>query len=216
MWQEIITTLGGSAILVAAVAWLTRSVVLHVLNKDIETYKARLRREMLEHEVRFRRVDEKVADHLSELYERLFKLYRAVNSYVQIIEWSHEPTKEEKRKLASEANRDFNEFLFPKRLYIPQPLFERTKDIGGRLASIANDFTMGLEREEKGIVTEQEDHWIRAMDAIKNDIDPLFEEIVMVFQRRLGLGDEEEEGTRSGDGSIGVGDGDAEEESDQE
>ena len=35
MLQEILTTLGGSAIVVMAVAWFTRSIVLHFLNKDI-------------------------------------------------------------------------------------------------------------------------------------------------------------------------------------
>ena len=65
MLQEIATTLGLSVLLVSAVAWLARSIVTHFLNKDIEKFKLQLEKEAFEHQVRYRRVDEKVAEALS-------------------------------------------------------------------------------------------------------------------------------------------------------
>ena len=41
-WETIINTLGGTAILVTAVAWLVRSLIGQYLNKDIERFKAKL------------------------------------------------------------------------------------------------------------------------------------------------------------------------------
>jgi hypothetical protein len=44
MLQEIATTLGLSALLVSAVAWLARSIIMHVLSKDIEKFKLQLQK----------------------------------------------------------------------------------------------------------------------------------------------------------------------------
>ena len=43
MYEEIIKLLGGTAIIVAAVAWLIRSLIVHFLSKDVEKYKEQLR-----------------------------------------------------------------------------------------------------------------------------------------------------------------------------
>jgi hypothetical protein len=42
---EIITAIGGSAVLFAALGWVMRSIILHLLSKDIETFKTKLQME---------------------------------------------------------------------------------------------------------------------------------------------------------------------------
>ena len=39
MTEEIFKFVGGSAVLLAAIGWLLRSIILHSLNKDIEIHK---------------------------------------------------------------------------------------------------------------------------------------------------------------------------------
>ena len=91
--KELVTILGGTVAAVAAVAWLARSLATHLLSKDLERHKAALQaqsvleleklraeltRRTLEHEVRFRRVDEKdELRFLAELYRRLLRLYES-------------------------------------------------------------------------------------------------------------------------------------------
>src|SRR5437899_847534 len=111
MWEEIIKTLGGAAIMVSAVAWLARSIVTQVLNKDIEKFKAQLQKEAFEHQVRYRRLDEKVADALAGVHGRLHRFIRAVKSYVSEIESSEEPSKEDKRRLLATAQQQFKECM---------------------------------------------------------------------------------------------------------
>ena len=180
MLEELIKTLGSTAIIVIAVAWFARSIAVHVLNRDIERFKSELRKEMLEHVVKFCRVDEKVADHLSELYAHLFKLYKVVLSYVKDIERPHEPSYEEKNKAVTEANKEFNDFLFPNRLYIPPKLYKRAQDLGGKLADIADACTRDLKR----LSTEDEED-------ITEEADPLFSDLVAAFQKRIGVEDEQ-------------------------
>lgn len=82
-WAELIKSLGGLAILAASVTWLTKSIITHLLSKDVEAYKSRIVSESAreieqfkaqlqmtarEHEVRFSKLHEKRADIISELY----------------------------------------------------------------------------------------------------------------------------------------------------
>ncbi|MGD0059201.1 MAG: hypothetical protein ABSD58_07260 [Verrucomicrobiia bacterium] len=42
VWQTIITALGGTALLLGAVAWLVKKIVVHFLDKDVEAYKVKM------------------------------------------------------------------------------------------------------------------------------------------------------------------------------
>jgi len=216
--KELGTILGGTAIAVAALAWLAKSLLTHYLSKDIEKHKAtltaqnaleseRLRAELtkqaLEHEVRFRRVDEKVAEHLDHVYRHLFRFYESVCSYVRDVEWSCEPSKEEKLEAASKANRAFWDYFLVNRVYLPPTLFQRVRQLADKLTQITNEFTRGLRREEKGFVREDDgDHWSEALNAVEKEATPLFTAIVREVQERLGVHDETEgtsENTECGD-----------------
>jgi len=176
--KELVTILGGTAIAVAALAWLAKSLVTHFLSKDIEKHKndlaaqsaleldklrAEFTRQALEHEVRFRRVDEKVAEHLAEIYQRLFRLYESVSSLVKILEWSNEPSKEDKLNATAEANRAFWDHFLPKRIYVPPKLYERIREVANKLADIANDFGRGLRREARGAVIDEEEELVKGI-----------------------------------------------------
>ncbi|MEX1094617.1 MAG: hypothetical protein WED34_01140, partial [Planctomycetales bacterium] len=110
---EVVKFLGGSAILLTVVGFLIRSLVAHYLSKDVETFKTKLALQALEHEIRFRRVDERVAEHLSGVYARLFPLYKAVHSFVKILERRDEPDKNAKFETVRQLNRDFWDYLLP-------------------------------------------------------------------------------------------------------
>ena len=93
VFNELVTILGGTTIAVTALAWLTRSLLTHWMSKDIERHKAQLAsqnklkieklraeltRQTLEHEVQFRRVDERVAEHLAQAYFDFMRTCRAM------------------------------------------------------------------------------------------------------------------------------------------
>ncbi len=203
--KELATILGGTAMAVAALAWLAKSLVTHFLSKDFEKHRDNLAaqsalqleqlrsefaRQALEHEVRLRRVDEKVAEHLAEIYQRLFRLYEAVSSLVRIVEWSDEPSKEEKLKAAAQVNREFWDYFLPNRIYVPPKLFERIRAVADKLADVSNEFGRGLRREAKGMIShEEEDHWTKAFTAIQDEANPLFKALVRDVQHRLGVED---------------------------
>jgi hypothetical protein len=207
--KELVTVLGGTAIAVAALAWLSQSLMTQFLSKDIERHKnnlaaqsaleleklrAEFARQALEHEVRFRRVDDKVAEHLAEVYQRLFRLFEKVSSLVRILEWSNEPSKEEKLNAAGAATQEFWNYFLPNRIYIPPKLYERVRELANKLVGIANDFGRGLRREARGAESDEtEDHWSKAFNAIEKEASPLFTALVRDVQSRLGVEDQDDQ-----------------------
>jgi hypothetical protein len=95
-WQQFLATLGGFAVVTAAVAWLTKALIAHWMSKDIENHKERLRTttakelEILrhdlataakEHEVTFSRLHEKRALVIQEFYAQINRLERALSDF---------------------------------------------------------------------------------------------------------------------------------------
>jgi hypothetical protein len=87
---ELLKTLGTAAIVMAAVAWLTKSIITHVLSRNIEAYKSDLKRAAdkeveetksklqmvaMEHQIVFSRLHEKRAEIVAESYELIHELH---------------------------------------------------------------------------------------------------------------------------------------------
>jgi hypothetical protein len=96
-FQELLKTLGTVAIVVAAATWLTKSIITHVLSRNIEAYKDELKHESekeieglksrlqiaaLERQITFNRLHEKRAEVISEIYRRVMILEIWLNHVV--------------------------------------------------------------------------------------------------------------------------------------
>ncbi len=202
--QQMVTLVGGTTAAIAVIAWLTKSLLGQFLKKDVEQHKALLRaqtdaeleklravleRESLEHEIKFRRIDDRVAEHLGEIYARLFRLYESASKYVAILEHSGEPSKEEKFDIVVEANREFWDYFLPNRLYVTPTLFKRIRAVADGLDKVVGIFARGRVREEQGRRLPDEDYWMNAYSTFEKDVTPLFTDLVLEFQRRLGISD---------------------------
>jgi hypothetical protein len=183
-WKAIIENLGGSAILIAAIAWLIRSIVLHLLSKDVETYKRDLGRQVFEHEVRFQRMHEKQAEVISELYSLLFEFYSRVNSYVSIMDFEGEPSKDGKRELCKQAGIAVLNHINPKRLYLPNETHRKVLDFTNKLIQVMNKFTEGLDSQNRG--EPYSGHW-HLWQTVTKEANPLFEQIHSDFQELIGV-----------------------------
>jgi hypothetical protein len=70
-WTIIISSIGGSAVLFGSLAFLTRSIVVHFLDKDVENFKSALQLKAVEHQVRFNSLHAKRAEVIAEFYQKL-------------------------------------------------------------------------------------------------------------------------------------------------
>lgn len=211
MYEEILKILGGATILVAIVGWLIRSLIVHLLSKDVETFKlqlsaandleleklrSELSKQLIEHEVKFRRLDEKIAEHLTIIYQRQLAVYEGVSSYIKLIESGDEPSKDEKLERLVSANNEFNDYFYPNRVYVAPKLFTKIKSLADSLSDIANEFTQKRRRDESGRRpinndddADEDDYWTKAFNEIELKSKPMFTEMLAEIQSRLGITD---------------------------
>jgi hypothetical protein len=90
-WEDLLRTLGGMAILVAAMAWLSKSLLTNLLSKDlerfkselqassqrsVESFKATLQIEAHRRATEYSALHARRAELISELYVRAVGLYK--------------------------------------------------------------------------------------------------------------------------------------------
>ena len=95
--------------------------------------------------------------------------YENVTSYVKILEFGDEPSKEDKLESVIGANKEFNEYFYPNRVYVPPDLYTRIKELADALIGIANDFTRAQRQEERGraSASDDDDYWMKALMRLK-------------------------------------------------
>jgi hypothetical protein len=190
MWKEIVTLFVTQSLFLLALGWLARTSFVHFLASRLEAFKTELKMQAVEREIRFRRVDEKVANALSELYGKLRLLFDSVHLYVTSSLSTDECGMEERLDTVITANSEFRKCFFANRLYIPTSLFDRVKqDVAAPMVDIVNTLTRARRREERNTrqANRDEDAWNTAFNALQNDVSPVYSEIVAEFQRRIGV-----------------------------
>lgn len=167
---EVILTAVVSAVTSGAVTWFFREYIGERMSNAIrveydaklEQYKGMIQAEIetellkighanelasIEHDIQYRRVDEKVADTLVGLHCRLQRLYAEVHAFSRWGEYTDEPSPEEKVNSVQAANRKCYRYLFAHRPYVPPALFRRTKDILDSLVDAAQDIVSARRQE---------------------------------------------------------------------
>ncbi len=193
MWIELVKQLGLFGLAVGALTYLAKELIPHLLrashDKEMERLRSELHLRSIEHEIRFRSIHERQARVLAETYARLYEVHKAVSSYVAILEWSGEPSKDEKLKIVVEAYEKFRTFFFPRKIFLPKAVGDRTMELANKFADIANTFTHGQRREKmaRPPKAEEEDHWSKSFEMMSKEIPPLLNQLEEEFQKLLGV-----------------------------
>lgn len=187
---EISGILGLQTILAGFGGWLGNVIAGRIarreqssLDERLKTVESQLSQQALEHEVQFRRTDEKLADVLSETYERLFYLYLCTTRYVSM----SVDNVVKRRDDTETANEQFCDFFFPKSIHIPKSLYEQTNTCYHHLVDVVFEFNLGMEAEQHGL--QERDHWVEQTKALKIFGDEVFPAMRDEFRKRLGVKD---------------------------
>ena len=125
MWFEVIGFLGGAAILLSAVAWLIRSLTVHLLDKDLATFKqnlknesdkelatlrAKLEIENTRQQIKLSTLQLRRLEFLEELYKKLVAFSAEADSFA--VEPSHGDEGELKAKADAFIDKYFDFYRF--------------------------------------------------------------------------------------------------------
>lgn len=205
MTEEIIKFLGGTALVLAAAAWLVRSLVAHFLSKDVELFKQqlqarstveleRLRHDLrlvaAEHEKRVHLLQERRAQTIADLYAKLIDFLGAAESFASLAEWSGEQSKEEKAKILAERAGEFRGYFLRKRIYFSEEICHKVEALFQEVHGSSLRFRVWLAQAEKGASVTQQMHeaWDEAWKVMKDRVPPLVAAVDAEFRALLGVG----------------------------
>ena len=107
-WQVLLTTLGGTSILIAALAWLSKTIISSIFTKDLERFKAELKEsgdlaiekfrsevqlEAQKRIIEYSSLHERRAELIADLYSRLYQLYNSIQRV--LFEYEHRQIRED-------------------------------------------------------------------------------------------------------------------------
>lgn len=184
MTEEIIKFLGGSALLLATAAWLIRSLISHFLSKDVEGFKkqlqsqfdvalGRLRHDLrlvaAQHENQIQLLQERRLAVIEELYSKLIAFVGAAESFANIMEWSGEPSKEEKAKTLSEKAGDFHEYYLRHSIYFTNDTCAKVESLWQKVHKASIKFSVHLahsKNESNSNVQKLHEAWDNTWDVL--------------------------------------------------
>lgn len=157
-WQQVITTLGGGGAVLAAAAWLIKTLVASRLVLDAEKFKMEMKAKSdaeierlknalqmaaLEHQVRFSKLHEKRAGVVAKLYTLLVELQYAGQRYVFV--GAYEPKRDDEfSKTAAKVHEVFL-FIEEHQIYLP----DRVCTLLAEFVETVNKSVAGVQVYEK-------------------------------------------------------------------
>jgi len=185
--EDLLKFLGSATILIGAIAWLIRSLVMHFLSKDIENYKSELRFQLLDHEHRISRLHEKRAEIISELYKKLFVFLAAAESLANPITFSGEPDKKEKVNKLAETAGTFRQYYNEHKIYFSKSFCKKIDSLWDKVFDATRKYAFWVNREEFEGGINSFEAWEKAWDVISKDSPDLLEQLQHEFRELLGV-----------------------------
>ena len=202
--KDIFLALGGFGILVAALTWLLKSLIAHLLKKDIATYKTELKSQAdsalkdleaslkihhIEHEIRFSKLHSTRAEIIAEIYEKLAIAYSRTSSYAAPYEFEGEPDRAEKLQLAMDSVIDLFKLFDRKRIYLSEELCSKLEEYINELRSPIIDLTtyQNIDSQDQRIISEKIQVMRSAWKKVEKDIPLLRKALEKEFRNILGV-----------------------------
>ena len=144
MWLELLKFVGGGAVLLAVVAWLIRSLILHLLTKDIEKYKFDLKRdadkeleaikaslniEALTHQIEFSKLHDRRADLIEQLYKKVITLENAAACLKAEFQMDDHEELKEKADTFIDRFFELHSFVEDHKIYFSEHLANKIKEL---------------------------------------------------------------------------------------
>ena len=206
---EVGKFVGGSAILLAAAAWLIRAWITQGLSRDLANHKAALERasavevERLRHELELVSADvtkrttllnEKRAEVIAELYKRLVDFMTAADHYVslgQIVRLTGHDMPKMQGKL-SETSQALAEYYPHHAIYFSEKLSRGLAELyqTTRLALVRAPLQVELDHQDDPALNEKRDAaWNEAAKTVRESGPKLLRQIEKEFRELLGVKD---------------------------
>jgi hypothetical protein len=201
-WQIILSSIGGSAVLFGALAWLFKSIINHYLSKDIDKFKANLQLEAqkemaqiqsilgieaFEHQIRFSRLHERRADIISLIYSSIVELHLSVNDFVRLLPSSSTEQNNSNLKRIWNAADQLKSSFEKNRIFFSDQICEKVSALNETMSKPVSEIVIHLEFDK-----EQNWEWLRkryneALDVLESKVPLIKAGLESDFRELLGV-----------------------------
>lgn len=184
MVLEILRELGIFAIGAIVVGWVTRYAIKQYFDKELNRYQTELEKE----KVVFSELHNERAQITAELYRRFVEFEEDMRSLTTPVEWSNEPSKEEKIVKAGESGQEFLNYYIKNKIYFPPEICETVEDIQGEMRGVFHEFSILRPFEGKAGQPPDVDRWLENWKTVtENEVPELKSELEDHFRGLLGV-----------------------------
>jgi DNA-directed RNA polymerase subunit F len=187
IFEIILASIGGTAVLFTAVGWLVKSIISQFLEKDLERFKADLARSAYEHQITFGKLHEKRAEIIADLYAKIVALQNSVEVFVRNVIGVTPKKNEENLKTIWKAADSFKDCYRKNKIYFSEDVCELIEDLNTNLSSPVSELSMHLEMlgnsDQIELVYQA---WEKAEQKISDKAEIIRREIETEFRKILG------------------------------
>jgi hypothetical protein len=206
VWQTITAAILSNALVLAVLGWLIKSFLEKLMQRDskrfefelkakadaaIEQLKSDLQRRAIEHQVRFARLHEKQATVIAELNGLLAEAMWNAESFLHLMEWTGERSKQEKYVLANDKLVDLFHFFDKNRIYLSEAQCNLVEKLIHDLRVHVVQFAVYLKYDDSSApehtVEKKYEAWEKGFEAVKHQVPAVRKKLEDEFRAILGL-----------------------------
>ncbi|MBA3015205.1 MAG: hypothetical protein KKD63_05850 [Proteobacteria bacterium] len=200
---ELISFLGGSSVLLGAVAWLIKSLTSQFLAKELENHKSQIQFQnqielakikyeiekiFFEHQVVFSKLHEKQAEILAGLYASIVELYDLASLFVSYAIFEEKESRKEKSKELLDAVNKFRNIYEPNIIFFPETVCVKIKKLDKELLAPVSKLIHHLEiYEQNDDIGPARQAWEDGQVTIEQIVFEIKNEIEVEFRKILGV-----------------------------
>ena len=180
--EIILTSFGGSALLLGAVGFLVKSIINHFLSKDVENFKNRLELTAVEHKIRFSNLHEKRALIISKLFELISEVHQLAKSFTSPLGFVGEDKMKEFEDTYKKIS-DLSNFFDKNRIYFSEDTCNGVEELIRSFRDPTIKFGVTLSEDLK---KEKIKAWTEAWEDVDKKVPPIRQRLESEFRGILG------------------------------
>jgi len=184
IWEQVTILIFTPTVTIAAVVYFLRKMFDRGLQRDLERYRANLKREEIEHQIRYSLIHERKAEVIANIYAGLVNAKRKMAQLVFIFQPGDQNLRQKKQNAADACN-NVDDYFNEHRLYLDRVTADKVESILIKMKEAFIDFDTAQDGDD--YKPDTTGFWKQANDQIKNEIPPLLGELESEFRTILGV-----------------------------
>ncbi len=183
-WQQLIALTVTPALIVGAVAWLSRRLINQAFTRELERFKSELESKNFEHREKFSLIYQRRAEIICGLYSLLVKAKRLVGDLVAPFQRGGQSLPEKKQKVADAYN-EAASFFYENRPFFTKETVDKVDKLLDTLSSALIDFDTAQIGED--YKPDDTGLWMQSYKSVRDDIPPILDALESEFREILGF-----------------------------